>query len=154
MPQAPDLNKLLSSVSLLVLLFLISSIFSCPSSSCYQSFIGVSGFNLSNRIKSNQIKSNQIESILNSTFRRGPLFKEWHVRYITVPFKAMSNQTLICHLCFFYIENCLFLEIIGNKHLLSEKNDLKFPIFDQIMDSTTIKQNKTYLYFTSETASW
>ena len=55
---------------------------------------------------------------------------------------------------FFYIENCLFLEIIGNKHLLSEKNDLKFPIFDQIMDSTTIKQNKTYLYFTSETASW
>ena len=152
MPQAPDLNKLLSSVSLLVLLFLISSIFSCPSSSCYQSFIGVSGFNLSNRIKSNQIKSNLIESIHNSTFRRGPLFKEWHVRYITVPFKAMSNQTLICHLVF-YIENCLFLEIIGNKHLLSEKNDLKFPIFDQIMDSTTIKQNKTYLYFTSETAS-
>ena len=152
MPQAPDLNKLLSSVSLLVLLFLISSIFSCPSSSCYQSFIGVSGFNLSNRIKSNQIRSNQIESIHNSTFRRGPLFKEWHVRYITVPFKAMSNQTLICHLVF-YIDNCLFLEIIGNKHLLSEKNDLKFPIFDQIMDLTTIQQNKTYSYFTSETAS-
>ena len=104
------------------------------------------------QIESNRIKSNQIESILNSTFRRGPLFKEWHVRYITVPFKAMSNQTLICHLVF-YIDNCLFLEIIGNKHLLSEKNDLKFPIFDQIMDLTTIQQNKTYSYFTSETAS-